>query len=79
MFGGCRPEDGIAGRVIAVMVRIDQDVDLSRAHLLEIAQRDRRCVGKLRIDDHDAVGRHEHADGASPTGEDADVASQRIE
>ena len=76
---GRRAEHDVARRVVAVMVRVDEEVDLPRAHLLEIAQRDFRRVRELRIDDDEAVGRHEHADGAAASGEDADVAAQRIE
>ena len=72
-------EHGVARRVVAVMVRVDEEVDLPRAHLLEIAERDRRRVRELRVDDDEAVGRHEHADGAAASREDADVAAQRIE
>ena len=46
---------------------------------LRLRERDRRRVRELRVDDDEAVGRDEHADGAAAAGEDADVAAQRIE
>ena len=78
-LGGRGPEDDIARRVVAVMMRVDEEVDLALRHVLQVAERDCRRVLKLRIDDDDAVGRHEHADGAAAAAEHADVAAQRIE
>jgi len=62
-----------------MMMGVDEEVDLPRAHLLEIAQGDLCRVRELRIDDDEAIRGHEHPDRAAAAGENADVAAQRIE
>ena len=53
---GCGTEYDVARRMVAVMVCVDEEVDLPRAHLLEIAQRDFRRVRELRVDDDEPSG-----------------------
>ena len=58
-------EDRVTRRVVAVVMRVDQQIDLAGRQLLQALQRNWRGIRKLRVDDNHAVGGHEHADGSA--------------
>lgn len=74
-----RAECLVAGRVIGVMVCVDQDVD-SAARLPLESLDTRLCRrGELTVDHHRALVGDQPADGAAPTREDAGAAAKLLE
>jgi hypothetical protein len=73
-------EHRVSRGVIAVMVRVKEDIDapIVRPRLQPIEERS-RLGGKLGVDDGDRTGVHEPTNGAATHGERADVPAQRRE
>jgi len=70
---------GLPPRVIAVVVRVEHDVEGAAAATGQAAEVDRGGVGEQRIDDDERGLVREPADGAAAAGEQADLAPQRAE
>jgi hypothetical protein len=74
-LGHRRLQHLVAAGVIAVVVRVDQVIDLARGLRLQPVEKQLGGVGELAVDDDDRVGRHEQSDRAAAGREDADVAA----
>jgi hypothetical protein len=69
----------VAARVVAVVMRVDEQVDLPRGARLQSLEEERGGVGELAVDDDDRIGRDEVADRPAARGEQADVAPHVLE
>ena len=77
-LGHIRLHHLVAARVIGMVVRVDQEVDLPRALWRHAFQEHRRGIRELAVDDDEGIGRDEVADGAAPRGENADSLARDV-
>jgi hypothetical protein len=77
---GDATEHGVSGRVVGVMVRVEQHVDAAVARpRLQPVEQSARLGGKLRVDDGYAAGIHQPSHRSATHCERADVAADRRE
>ena len=74
-----RLEHGVAAGVIAVMVRVDQQIDGPRRPRLDAVEALLRGIRKLRVHHDHAIRRDQPPDGAAARGEKAGVTPHRRE